>query len=527
MKVKYLHFFAILLLLAGCQATNKPQNPQTLSATHGYIFVHFPRLHPNLTLQLENSEQHFLLKKNSQNNTSGLWLPAGEYELKSASYYVDPVSAKSIKLSGYPTLKVQAGELTNLGSLINFTIGDGKEVWLPKHTETSSNLLIEKQSQYATYLKTTNVNRWEPKSIPNINQVKRAGSGLGAIADLGMHYTDSLKQGSLKKQLSEVSDINAFYSSIIETIPPSKTQTPSSDDKGNLYFSADLGQVKKRTANGTWTTLDTGTVSKITKVLWFKGYLYAATADNNILISNDSGANWKAYLQLPKNELIYDMDGVNNELLILSAKKTPPKKMWFVGHDFHLSVYLSKLNNSTSLKLIKSFQHKGDAQTLPKAAIANQHYYVGLMPNIFSVLDIKNMTWLDAKLPQDFSSFNVSENGVVTLINAQGAFSDVFISKNAGKTWKEVKAPSYTIVDVNFEDESNAYAYRLEQNTFSVNHVIQTYNTAKNSWQNLTQAPDKCQYLINDQLHVPRFCVTSSDEIMHFSNNKWTTESLH
>ncbi len=514
---------ALLFGLSGCVSTTKPQDPQVLSATHGFVFVHFPRIHPTLSLKSLSTNKIYKLRDNRNLNTSSFWLPFGEYELKKLSYHSDPISSKEIKLAGYPKIIIKNGAITNLGSLINFNLGQGKEIWLPI-SSTESQRLVNLEIKQSNFLKNNEILQWEPINLPDISKGRHSNSDLGLIADLGLAYTHYLQEGELKEKLLSIDNIESFYNVMIKLLPPITEQEPSYDTEGNLYLGADLGQIKKRSPKGLWTSIDTGTLATISKVYWYQDSLFAVSGKNKVLVRKAENLPWQEYTQVDSSQTIYDLDGIKDDLIVLSAINETSNNSFILGENYTLSVYRVSLKNPINIKLINTIKQEGDVLINPKGIINNEVYYLGLMPDIFKSVNLETMKWHGVKIPQKFSSFHVAKSNLITLLNAQGAFSDLFISDNNGDSWQELNAPSYIIQDVFFSDNSNGFASRLNVGAFSAEHVLQQYNTNQDTWHDVTQAPETCKYIFARSIEMPILCLTKSDTMMSFKDNKWHNE---
>lgn len=524
MLYRSLPIFILLLIISGCASTSKTQDPQILSKTHGFAFVHFPRVHPSISLKSIKTKKTYNLRHNSKKNTASLWLPAGQYELKNVSYSSDGLTNKTIKLAGYPKIIIKEAEIINLGSLINFNVGEGKEIWLPLSSKESQILAKSELKRHAKYFTQNSAQQWKPIKLPDSIKGSKSGSGLGIIADLGLAYSDSLQEGMIKNQLLTVNDIDSFYNVAIKQLPPIINQDPSYDNVGNLYLGADLGQIKKRTPAGLWTSIDTGTLDTISKVYWYQDSLFAVAGDNRVLVRSKEDLLWHEYTQLASNQTVYDLDGIQDDLIILSATKKRSSSIFMLGQDFKLSIYRASYNNAENIQLINTIEQQGHVFKNPKGIINNSFYYIGLMPDIFKSLDLNTMKWNNIRLPQDFTSFHVAENNLITLLNSQGAFSDLFISDNNGDDWQELNAPSYVIQDVFFSSNNVGFAYRVSPGIFTVEHILQQYNLGKNTWNDITKAPQECKYIFSKQLNMPILCLTKSDTMLSFKNNKWVSE---
>jgi len=509
----------LLIFLLGCASTSEPQDPDVLSNTHGYVFVHFPRTHPGLEVKAIKNKKKYSLELNHLNKTSGLWLPEGTYRLSKAFYGVGGNG-----FEGYPSIEVKAGQVTSLGSLINFSVGEDKNIWLQKSFSLTKELEQQYIKKFSKNLASNELNHWKLLKIPEINTVTRNSSGQGLIVDWMLSYTDSNQEGKLKNKLLSETNVESFYSTALKTLPPFSRQEPAEDKLKNLYYGAELGQIKKRSAKGVWTTINTGSLENISKVYWLDDILYAASINKRVIRSLDNGTTWEVISSFPAEELILDIDHYKDHLYILTSQKTDAASAEGLG--FVVTIYKTSTHNFDNISVIKHIPHEGVILRDPKAEIANGHYYVGFEPTILKYMNITTGKWFDVPLPQKFTTYNVANNGLISLFNIQGAFSDLFISENQGISWSELDTPSYIIEDVFFTSKGQGVSHRTEMNAFSLSFFIQQYNAVKGKWVNISKAPDECKYLIENKERLASFCVTKSDGILSFKNNKWLPESI-
>ncbi len=519
MKLTHFILLAVSVLLSACQTTSQPQNPQLLSQTHGLLFVHFPRLMPRLTVRSVKGNDSYSLETDGLNKTARLWLPPGEYVLDYAGFGVG-----GTKLNGYPHIQINTGQMTSLGGLINFGVGEGQSIWLAKSFDQTETLANDQLKQYANLFKTEQVIRWAPDFVPRITDMQRRSSGQGLIVDWLTQYSDSQAQGQLNKALRDTKDIDTFYALAVKSLPPFARQAPAVDDEKSLYYGADLGQIKKRTTDGVWTTLDTGALQAIAKVYWFNGKLIAAGYTKTLYISEDKGQSFKVLKTFLPAEIIVDIDSSNDHLYVLTTRAAEPATPSTSTLKFEVIVYKGAATALENLAAIKSIPHAGVTLRDPKAELVNNRYYVGLEPKQLKFMNIDDEQWFDIPTPQKFTTFNVSDNEVITLFNIQGAFSDLFISTDRGQHWQELNTPSYVIEDIFFNTTTEAISHRTEPNAFTVSFFVQKYLAGADKWQNITKAPDECKYMVENEFRLATFCVTKSDTILSFKNSQWVKE---
>jgi len=480
-KGNFLKFFTylaliILVSLSGCASIDTKQNPQLLSVTHGYAVLHLPRSRAIFHVKSLASNKTYSFITHGNKGLSGLWLPSGDY------VFTGIYNEFTTTLEGYPNFTVKPGQITNLGALINFFVADKKVIWLPKIFSTTTGLISELKTELSPYLKTQEIIQWEPKLLPVSNNRIRASSGQGLIFDWIIALNDNNTRRNANEELTNAKTIEEFYQLAIKTLPPLQQQEPASDDKGNLYYGADLGYIKKRTINGIWKTIDTHTYTQIMKVAWYNHKLYATTAYGEVVSSLDEGQTWNKVFQLGEHEIIIDLDFKDNQIFVLTLKIPN----YFNGNfsDRTLTVYSKQkqIEELKSIKVIKSSKTPpgflfGDI----KAVINNDHYYVGFKPNKLIKMNINFKTWSDVKIPNDFTSFNISERGIITLFKAAGFFSKLSLSEDDGKSWNTIGEPSHAVYNIFFDDMQNGISHRMEINMNSSNLFVQKYNSKKNT----------------------------------------------
>ncbi|RZQ51217.1 hypothetical protein C1E23_20730 [Pseudoalteromonas phenolica] len=409
-----------------------------------------------------------------------------------------------------------------MGSLIYFNIGDGKQVWLPKHLGYEKDLLKQLELEFKPHLNQSKALKWTVKKTPNLTDVV-GPSGQGIIENMILRYAHSVQQGKLKKSLYEEQDIDKFYELAVKTLPPIHNQLPGIDNMENLYFGAELGVIKKRKNDGSWESIQTNVISDINIVRYLpEGSLLVANKNGEILLGLDNNTKWEVVTKFSKKENIEDIDILDDKVYVVTSVYDGLPFM-AGGENYELKVYELSASSLENRSIIYSENRK--LGYLPHAKIIDNNYYIGLAPDSLDVIDLNTKKINQLKLPQKFTDFNVSDKGVITLYNRQGAFSDLFISNDNGGTWSELKTPTYTIGTIFFETPEKGHAYRISTGAFDVTYILQKYQPKKRKkWVNVSKAPEDCKYILHDEKYYPKFCVSKSDEIYSISSGEWYKE---
>ena len=510
MIIRELSITLFILTLVGCGTVTMNQNPALLSTTHGYAIIHFPRTAGNLIVRSQNQKEYSFGYKSGV-NSYGLWLPPGKYQLEVISY-----RDRSNKLEGFPDFEIKQSQLTNLGSLVDVNIGKDKIIWLPKIFTFNEDLVQDTLQTNNAYFKNKDVIEWSPTEIPLPSKLKRRNSGLGLVVDWIMMGIDKSNESALRKKLIKAKSIDDLYEIFLKLTPPLNYQKPAVDDKFNLYYGGELGQIKKRSINGSWVTINTNNTKPITAVAWHKNVLLAGNVAGKILMSKNSGKTWEQFILLSKNEIVFDLDIINNTLYIVTGKPDFENKLNIKG--LLANIYITDIDKMGVPKLIKSVEY---SNIKPRAESYGNWYIFGNGPDYLVKMDIESGLWYSIKTPANYNSFHVSaHNGIITLFSTNGGSSNVYISTDYGISWEKRKAPPYQINDVYFNDFKNGIAYTV---SFSGNYIFE-YNENKNKWARLVKVADECKYLMSDFIYDSISCFTNNGEILILSNKKWELE---
>ncbi|UTV53301.1 hypothetical protein [Burkholderia arboris] len=511
---------ASLVFLFGCVNTPVIQSPSQLAATHGYVYVALPKGAATDSVQLEslqdNSTFSLQFRHDINSNGAGLWVPAGEYRLAKWQNYT---------LKSYPKIEVQRGRITDLGGLVQLPIGAYKFVVLPiRHEEFTSNL-NSITNEYRPFLASSKPIEWEAHETPALVTIVNPPTGLGLIADLLLEYDRYINRPTINKQLFDAKTATDFFQLWKTAVPPS-TGKFEHDTLGNLYYGADMGQVRVRSAHGEWGSWDTGSLHEVTAVK-VDGKSLVAGFDNGVIrITEDGGTSWRTLASMGNDARILDIDHIGNQWLAMVARGAINGPVWKEinsieiyrsnSKDLHDLVKIKQIDDENKFKAIGTFSVHSDS--------ANNFYYVSA-PSQLLRLNLSTMAWATVTPPTDITGFHASSaSGVLTAFRAQGAFSKLYVSSSNGENWTKYNTPPYTFMDIRFDNLNEGQAVRWNMGAFSSTIELRQFNHQSESWKTLTEAPHGCRRMLPDATGMPRFCVTAGGSIISYTDSKWTVE---
>ena len=454
-------------------AEKNQQLPQTLSVTHGYLFVSFPKGGTPIVYvrEVKSKVKHNLRARKDPGKTAfGLWVPAGEYTL-------DSVDGNELKDS--QPFQVDAGTVTNLGGLLPFNIGGYQLVVIPlRHSELAHDVDTA-INEFRPYLKTDTPIEWRPTSLPQPVHIRDfSSSGFGIVGDVIMAIVRENNKPAINSQLKSTTSVEDFYRLAFATLPPMYEEA-TADENSSLYFGADLGQIRMRRSDGTWTALDTETLSPISAVEFQGELLVAGTEDGTIRASANKGSSWRLMKSLSSDEAIVDIDYAVGKWLITSAAqiKFPDGSR----STNRVRIYSGQTNDFSDLSIIADLAV--DPKKITDGWFGTQGqafgnlYFVSTYNALHRInLDTNEITTLT--LPNEFTGFTVSsQSGIISGFKAKGMFSKLIISTDQGNHWKPLKAPPYVILNVHFVTPESAWAARW--NTGAFGGIVELYSYDK------------------------------------------------
>lgn len=498
--------------------------PAELSVTHGFVRVTLPQWGfgdpPKLRTRAGKGSYTLIRVAEDGSYAYGAWVPAGQYDIEGT------VAADG---SPYTPIVVESGRMTDLGALLRIQLGGYETVLLPiRHPEADAEARAA-QSRLSSVLHAADSPRWEPTAPPKSVRAEAPLTGLGLIADLLTDYERHINKPPLSKQLKEAPTLDALAALARLAVAP-RTEESASDRAGNLYFGADFGQLRIRRPDGTWGSIDTGTLDEITAVGADGDCIVAGTLRGLLLMSTDAGRSWHRIRSLDRNEIVVDIDRAPHAWVVLTARTGTGVNPW--GPVQGLRAYLAHREDMDDLAPSKDFtlpqlysaRTRGMSDALV-GQVAGGAYIVNTVTDV-QKLDLASMQWSTlTRPPHRVDVLHVSVDGtLITALRIQGAFSKISVSKDGGTTWLPYSRPPYAIYDAVLETPDSGNATRWNSHAFSATLEFYSYDPTAKDWHKTGESPPGCIRLLRDESYEQRFCLTSGGSILDRKGGKWVAE---
>ncbi len=524
----------LTLITPALAGTPTPAPPLAeLVQTHGYVYVNEPP-HVGATTNLFLSNDHnvdlkvqavgdrrnFVLapRKDAGTTAFGLWLPAGEYKF---------VSWGTHDWGDYPSFKVDAGRITNLGTLIPVAIGANQFVMLPVRRNDTPDRVTDAIDEFKAQLASAVPIEWTPRVVPKPMAMSSSGpASLGLVADLILEFDRRANKPPLNEQLRAATSIDDFISLAKSAMPPS-CPFAATDDQSRMYFCAGFGQVRVRDANGVWSSLDTGTWESTTAVAWSHSAIYAGAADGRVRASEDGGLHWQTVHTFEDHDPVVSIVHAGGRWLVVTLHAEKWNELAKQMIPDGLTVHASKGDDFSDFSIVRKVELSGPAATSfwkgPTPQAFGAYYYLGTGKELLR-MDLRTNEWSAMPIPVNFHSFSIAPaTGTMTAYLAMGLFSKVVVSNDLGGTWTKREAPSLVINDVYFDDQVGQ-ADRANPGTFTVTLERYAYDVAAHRWLRKQELPAGCARILHTPDRKESFCVTNGGSILHESEGAWHAE---
>jgi len=525
-KHAYLILHACLILivfaLTGCATAPQTQMHDGLSpGKGGYVYVNYPKSNPGTPISvrsvLDGKTYELDSILNEKVNGAGAWLPAGNYTIATWDSY---------PFGNYTQFQVEAGHVTDLGSLIPVTVGGYEFVVLPLRPAELSGVIGSIIQRYREFLTSTVPIEWDPVKPPPPIQIPQPGSPLqlGALVAALNAYDQHLNKPPLRQQLLNATSIESFFELAKASSQPDM-RIPVTDGRGGYYFGADFGQIRTRDSHGIWNTIDTGTLHAVTALTRYGSMLVAGYDNGQIRISNDEGKSWKPIGLLDCGGTILSISRTGSRWLAIAVQQTLASN----GLEYadQVIVYMSDDGTLENLARINSASLKLKSAVWVaylRAQSLEDNYFINAAPDLMK-LDLGTMTWAPVSLPGEISNYSINRpKGTISAFFAKGAFSKLYVSTDEARSWMKYKAPPYAIADVVFKSAGEGMGVRVESKFFTTAIQFMRYSSPTGEWQLLSEAPETCARVFDDADETPRFCITKGGTIFGFSDGKWAIE---
>jgi hypothetical protein len=132
-----------------------------------------------------------------------------------------------------------------------------------------------------------------------------------------------------------------------------RTEEAAADGAGNLYFGSDFGQLRVRHQDGTWGSIDTGTLDEVSAVDADGERIVAGTLHGLLLTSADRGQSWQRVRALDRNEIVMDIARAGGTWMVLTARTGKGVNPW--GPIQQLRAYAAKREDLEDLAAARDF----------------------------------------------------------------------------------------------------------------------------------------------------------------------------
>lgn len=525
----------VALVSAPAVAKKKPEPaPEVLAPTHGYVFADLPKGTAGaLSVQRLGTEADpvILWPRDGEEvqRTVGGWLPAGEYRI--ASY-------DGIGYGQDTRIEVQAGRVTDLGTLIPVTAGGYNVVLLPVREDEHERDVDAAVKQFANVLADPAPIRWTPARPPAPGKVGVGPSDIPGGGVLENMLAGAIARDAFKKNtpdaipsLHDVASIPEFQRLAKQFAQP--TTDGQADGAGRVYFPAPLGAIRVREQDGTWSAIDTGTFARIASVHAEGDTLLAGTDDGRLMRSNDRGTTWTLASRLPADQAIIDIAHAGDQWFVTteSYKRTEVAAYTFNNDIAAVRVYTAPDADLSTTTLLHTLAYepsnKWGAMQMqkPRAHMTKDAYFVMGGDGVHR-FDLATRTWRRVPTPKGkIASFRFDATDTTMVAYGTGTMvSKVFLSRDAGESWQTLPKPSIGYREMTFDADGRGYAFRIDFGPKTERWEVEEYNaTTGGDWERTSFLPIRCRPM-RVGAGTPALCVTTGSDIYALKDGKWVME---
>lgn len=524
-------FIAGLLLMSPVAAKEKPQVASDLAPTHGFVYIGFPKggwsavqARPVDGGEPINIDTPVAAAPMPGALAFGRWLPAGRYRLG---------SWEAMKWTNGPEFEVQAGRVTDLGGFVPINIGGYQMVVAPvRHAEDAGDLALA-TAEIGPLLKNPDPIVVETHVVSQAMTISQPGTGLGLIADLLLAYDRKKNKPSTQEQLKAIGSPVEFLR-VARTVVPPLQDEPAILPDGTLYFPSDLGQLRRRGADGEWSNVGIDTLRQILAVEYADGRLVAGSDNGRLRLSEDDGKTWTELKALRSKESIIDIDHADGVWIVTTTEQfLDPKAPRVMGLPSALTplsvrmrVYTGHSGDFADLTLSREFVLTPKDQLGWMGARGQTFagdYYLLVPPNL-QRMSLSTGAWTQVTPGARIGSHRVDPHtGTLTGLWSQGAFSKIYVSTDRGDHWTQIDRPPYVITDVQMENDVQGWASRWNADAFGGKWEVWSFVPGKSDWAKSGEAPFNCRpmRIAPDR---PVICIANDASIFGLHDGEWSVE---
>jgi hypothetical protein len=524
------------LLLASLPATGKSgPTPAELAVDHGLVTARFHGTLPDTELGVsilapksiglrpsggrdDGRDDLHLEMRNDDTDAYGAWLPAGRYRF---------ASWRHSRWNDGPEIEVMAGRITDLGDILEISLGGDDVVLLPiAHPELDTRL-EPWLAEAGPHLSSKVPVRWLPEKVPSPIDVKHQVSSQSAGGGL-MNMMMSLQREAYRREpkpaLREIRSLPELQARVLDGMPPTRDEA-AVGEQGRLYFGADFGRIRVREPEGRWRSLDTGTLADVTAVAWRDGLLLAGTDRGTLHASQDGGLTWTLQRRFDRNELIGDVDRVGDRWIVSTTHREYTSRMRRAA-SVRTTVYAATADDFSDLVELARFPQKFDnpfvQRWAPRGDGHGDYYYVGAYPRL-QRLHVPSGEWTTLKVRGSVTGFAVSPTtGAVSAV-ANG----FYLTTDHGETWTRLHAPGRkgNIAAGMFDSASQGWLARWRfPSASSEVLVVHELNRGAKGWKDQGDAPLGCRRLLRDAAGDPKLCALADGTLLRRADSDWIEE---
>jgi len=522
---------ALLALLicwsAACEGKEPvTQDPKALAPTHGYVFANAPKGADLLEITpVAGGKAVRLVERAESAAAQGVWVQEGDHLVRGVTkqgLWV-PEGEYFVSRWGDATwqpeqrFRVQAGRVTDLGSLVTFGIGASYRIFASLRPVEETHAIDGVLKEFDAVLSQKEPISWHQSKPSDPSRIAIAPGDKGLIPDLFRSAAFKNSQPPLVRSLLAAATPDQLLADAREITSPI-TEEAAIDESGRLYFGADLGVLRIRTPDARWTSVAMDTLHKISAVEWSDGMLVTGSDDGVLRRSKDGGGSWSELNRIG-GEAIIDIDHADGVWLLTTSRAQGPQ-------IDRISVYKASQADLSDLVKLRDFavEQKRLAYWFgARPQTRGQKFTLGI-ERLYQ-LDIPTMAWNELPVPFDVSTFWIDEkSGAIAALNS-GFRQEIATSLDNGKSWTKIKhKPKFRVVDVQFEGKDRGYASRLFQDPTTSYWNTYDYDPTDEDWRVTSRAPSNCEPL-RVSMSMPVLCLQSDGSIqrLEFDGN-WTVE---